>query len=110
MNFLSILITIFIIGSIEAKYLPKNTVCQDILGDDLIKEIASYECVRDEILEYVLEGDFKGKTYDEWVLLKVSKFNVVFFEVDFINILYKHTQSYWAPKCEKLFLKVSAYI
>lgn len=42
--------------------------CEDILGNQLIEEIKSYENVRDKILEYVIEGDFKGKTYDQWVI------------------------------------------
>lgn len=66
MNFLSISITIFItFCAVKAKNLPKDAVCQNILGDDLIKEIANYESVKDEIVKYVLEGDFKSKTYDE---------------------------------------------
>lgn len=61
-----ILITLFIIFICEAKFVPKKVDnCKVLLGDDLIKEIASYKHVRDEIFKYVLEGDFKGKTYDE---------------------------------------------
>lgn len=61
-----ILFTLFIIFSSEAKYLPKKcNSCRALLGDDLINEIASYEKVKDEIFKYVLEGDFKRKTYDE---------------------------------------------
>ena len=60
-----ILVTLFIIFLCEAKFIPKSNSCEAILGDDLIKEIASYENVRDEIFKYVLEGDFKSKTYNE---------------------------------------------
>ncbi|XP_031763396.1 carboxypeptidase Q-like [Galleria mellonella] len=43
----------------------ESDTCQQILGDELIREISSYGNVRDEIFRYVLEGEFKGKTYDE---------------------------------------------
>ncbi|KAF9809885.1 hypothetical protein SFRURICE_002115 [Spodoptera frugiperda] len=68
MNFDSIvfIVTLFVILPSEAKVLKKTSnTCEDILGDDLIKEIWSYENVKDDILNYVLKGDFKGKTYDE---------------------------------------------
>ncbi|KAJ0179200.1 hypothetical protein K1T71_004912 [Dendrolimus kikuchii] len=65
MNFLfSIFLTLFIIVISESKHVPKNT-CKEILGDELIKEIWSYEKVKNVILDYVLKGDFKSKTYDE---------------------------------------------
>lgn len=65
-SFTRILITLFIISVCKAKFLPKNSnSCRALLGDELVNEIASYEDVKDEILKYVLEGDFKGATYDE---------------------------------------------
>ncbi|XP_013190143.2 carboxypeptidase Q isoform X1 [Amyelois transitella] len=46
--------------------LPKNTEeCSNVLTEELIKEIAAYDDVVNEILQYVIEGDFKGQTYDE---------------------------------------------
>lgn len=61
-----ILIALFIIFISEAKFIPKKSdTCEAILGDDLIKEIAAYDSVRDEIFKYILEGDFKSKTYNE---------------------------------------------
>lgn len=61
-----VLVTLSIIVANEAKVLNKNVdTCQEILGDELIKEIWGYENVKDEILKYVLDGDFKRKTYDE---------------------------------------------
>lgn len=68
MNFDSIvlIVTLFVILPSEAKVLKKTSnTCEDILEDDLIKEIWSYANVKDDILNYVLKGDFKGKTYDE---------------------------------------------
>lgn len=65
MNLVRISITIFMIGASQARNLPKTDVCAQILGDDLIKEIAQYESVKEQIVNYVIEGDFKGKTYDE---------------------------------------------
>ncbi|CAH1635061.1 unnamed protein product [Spodoptera littoralis] len=68
MNFDSIvfIVTLFVILPNEAKVLKKTSnTCEDILGDDLIEEIWSYKNVKDDILKYVLDGDFKGKTYDE---------------------------------------------
>lgn len=67
MNFHRIVfVTLFIIVANEAKVLKRHSnTCRDTLGDELIEEIWSYENVKDEILKYVLDGDFKGKTYDE---------------------------------------------
>ncbi|XP_075972686.1 carboxypeptidase Q-like [Anticarsia gemmatalis] len=59
-------VTLFIIVASEAKALNKNSnTCSEILGNELIEEIRSYENVKNQILEYVLNGDFKRKTYDE---------------------------------------------
>lgn len=60
-----VLLTLFIIFTSEAKVVSKENVCPSLLGADLIKEIASYEIVKNEILNYVTRGEFKGKTYDE---------------------------------------------
>ncbi|XP_026491236.1 carboxypeptidase Q-like isoform X1 [Vanessa tameamea] len=61
-----IFVTLFIIFASEAKFLPKSrNGCRALLGDTLIKEIASYKNVKNEIFKYVLDGDFKHKTYDE---------------------------------------------
>ncbi|CAH0629041.1 unnamed protein product [Chrysodeixis includens] len=61
-----VLVTLAIIVTNEAKVLNKNVdACQEILGDELIEEIWGYENVKDEILRYVIDGDFKRKTYDE---------------------------------------------
>ncbi|XP_059060164.1 carboxypeptidase Q-like [Achroia grisella] len=50
----------------QAKVIKEESdTCRELLSDELIKEIGSYENVRDEILNYVIEGEFKGKTYDE---------------------------------------------
>lgn len=65
MNLLPISIALFIFTAGEAKNLPKNSVCSDILDPALIAEIASYENVKDEIVRFVTEGAFKGKVYDE---------------------------------------------
>lgn len=35
------------------------------LDSSLVNEIASYEGVANQIINYVVEGEFKGKTYDE---------------------------------------------
>ncbi|XP_026761214.1 carboxypeptidase Q-like [Galleria mellonella] len=57
---------LFILSFSQANVIKQNAdSCQQILGDDVIREIWSYENVKDEILRYVTEGDFKGKTYDE---------------------------------------------
>ncbi|XP_030022999.1 carboxypeptidase Q isoform X1 [Manduca sexta] len=64
MNFFIFVVASSVIAS--AHVLPKDSdECQIILGKDLIDEIWSYESVKDEILQYVLEGEFKDKTYDE---------------------------------------------
>lgn len=61
-----VFVTLSIIVANEAKVLNKNVdTCQEILGDELIEEIWGYENVKDEILKYVIDGDFKRKTYDE---------------------------------------------
>ncbi|KAJ8726845.1 hypothetical protein PYW08_015242 [Mythimna loreyi] len=67
MNFnLIVFVTLFIVVANEAKVLnEKSNTCQDLLGDELIEEIWAYENVKDKILNYVMGGDFKGKTYDE---------------------------------------------
>ncbi|XP_060800704.1 carboxypeptidase Q-like [Amyelois transitella] len=39
--------------------------CTNVLPEDLKEEIAEYQDIVNEILQYVIEGDFKGKTYDE---------------------------------------------
>ncbi|KAF9415323.1 hypothetical protein HW555_006986 [Spodoptera exigua] len=68
MNFDSIvfIVTLFVIVPSESRVLEiKSDRCEKILGSDLIEEIWSYKNVKDDILEYVLEGEFKGKTYDE---------------------------------------------
>lgn len=56
----------------EAKCTPKKVF--DFKGCDLgplVKEIASYEDVVKKIIDYTVSGAFKGKTYDEWVLLHI---------------------------------------
>ncbi|CAG9791824.1 unnamed protein product [Diatraea saccharalis] len=51
---------------VSAKVVPKDSEeCRILLGDAFIEEIAGYSEVRDNILNYVLVGDFKTKTYDE---------------------------------------------
>ncbi|CAH2979585.1 unnamed protein product [Chilo suppressalis] len=51
---------------VSANVIPKNSEeCRTLLGDHLIEEIAGYSKIRDVILNYVLEGDFTSKTYDE---------------------------------------------
>lgn len=61
-----LLIIFFVIIVCEGKTLDRNSdTCQDILGSKLIEEIWSYEAVKNEILDYVLNGEFKHKTYDE---------------------------------------------
>lgn len=60
---LGIIITI---TASETKTVEKySNSCADILGGQLIEEIKAYENVKNKILEYVIEGDFKGKTYEE---------------------------------------------
>lgn len=39
----------------------------------LAEEIASYESVVKNIINYVVNGPFKGKTYDEYVLKNLIK-------------------------------------
>lgn len=56
---------VFLVTANDAKAVTKVESCEDILEKELIEEIWSYENVRDDILKYVIEGDFKGKTYDE---------------------------------------------
>lgn len=63
--FITVSWTILLVTVNEAKVLKDSDICREILGDELIEEIWSYENVRDEILGYVLDGEFKGKTYDE---------------------------------------------
>ncbi|CAB3256708.1 unnamed protein product [Arctia plantaginis] len=74
MYFLSIIsVSFFLIVASEAKVLNKNAnTCEEILGP-LVDEIRSYEDVKDKILNYVLNGDFKRKTYDELAIF-VDKF------------------------------------
>ncbi|KAM3968314.1 carboxypeptidase Q [Aphomia sociella] len=65
-TFVYLFAILFILSLSNAKVIEqKSDICQEILGDELIKEIGSYENVKDEILRYVTEGDFKGKTYNE---------------------------------------------
>ncbi|XP_047519687.1 carboxypeptidase Q-like isoform X1 [Pieris napi] len=57
---------LFIITISEAKSLPKTSdKCRVLLGDDLINEISSYQNIKEDIFKYVMEGEFKSKTYDE---------------------------------------------
>ncbi|XP_049865281.1 carboxypeptidase Q-like isoform X2 [Pectinophora gossypiella] len=65
MNFLTISITLLIISASQAKNLPTESICEQILGNELIEEIAQYGKVKDEIVKYVTEGEFQGRTYDE---------------------------------------------
>lgn len=66
MNFLSVILFSLSLSVCLAKQLPKHEdKCHNLLGDELIAEILSYEKVKDEILNYVLQGDFKGQTYDQ---------------------------------------------
>lgn len=65
MNLIPISIALFLFTASEAKNLPKNSICSDILDPALIAEIASYENVKDEIVKFVTEGEFKGKVYNE---------------------------------------------
>lgn len=61
--FFSLLIITFVS---EAKVVPEySPACKSLLGEDLIKEIRSYVHVKEEIFRYVLNGDFKRRTYDE---------------------------------------------
>lgn len=61
---LGILFTLVIVSESKAVEKYSNS-CEDVLGEQLIEEIKAYENVKNQILEYVIEGDFKGKTYDE---------------------------------------------
>lgn len=61
---LKILITTIIVSESKAVEKYSNT-CKEVLGEQLIEEIKAYENVKNQILEYVIEGDYKGKTYDE---------------------------------------------
>nr|XP_049696856.1 carboxypeptidase Q isoform X1 [Helicoverpa armigera] len=66
MNFFHVVfVTLFVIVVNEAKVLKNSNKCHETLGDELVEEIWGYENVKDEILDYVLNGEFKGKTYDE---------------------------------------------
>ncbi|XP_013138556.1 PREDICTED: carboxypeptidase Q-like isoform X1 [Papilio polytes] len=63
---LRILIYLFIFVVSHARHVSKTSdICKTLLSEDLVNEIASYENVKEEILKYVKEGDFKHKTYDE---------------------------------------------
>ncbi|XP_023942733.1 carboxypeptidase Q-like [Bicyclus anynana] len=55
----------FIIFVSEARVQEYSPVCRGLLSEELIKEIGSYRHVKDEIFRYVLDGDFKRRTYDE---------------------------------------------
>ncbi|KAL4710318.1 hypothetical protein ACJJTC_011134 [Scirpophaga incertulas] len=56
---------LLLIGVVSCKHLPKDEeVCAVLLGNELVEEIAGYKSVTDEILRYVLEGDFKHQTYN----------------------------------------------
>lgn len=63
------LLTIFFVALLlvncKSKSVGSTGCCQCILGNDLIAEIQSYTDIRDEVLQYVLEGNFKGRTYTE---------------------------------------------
>lgn len=63
MNIASVILTIISLSSANVVY--RDEVCRALLGDELIEEIAAYESVKDEIFKYVLEGEFKSKSYDE---------------------------------------------
>lgn len=52
-----------LVGSGYAKPKYNRRVCR--LSRELIQEIRSYEGVKDRIIQYVLDGDFRGRTYDE---------------------------------------------
>lgn len=43
----------------------KEDECEAIIGKEIIKEIAGYNNTVNKILEYVLQRDFKGRTYQE---------------------------------------------
>lgn len=51
--------------NVNGNVVPRNYNGQCNLDQQLIDEIASYKDVANRILEYVIEGEFKGKTYDE---------------------------------------------
>lgn len=70
MFFLRIIsVSLFLLVVSKAKVLNKDAnTCEEILGP-LVEEIRAYEDVKDKILNYVLNGDFKRKTYDEWVYI-----------------------------------------
>lgn len=63
MNIFAVLLVSISLAS--GNVLNRNDECSVLLSDAVIKEIASYGKVRDEIMRYVLEGEFKGKTYNE---------------------------------------------
>jgi hypothetical protein len=66
MNISSFILLFFIVTVVRGKVLSHHKEsCADLLGDDLINEIRGYSKVSDDILKYVLEGDFKTKTYNE---------------------------------------------
>ncbi|XP_028163405.1 carboxypeptidase Q-like isoform X1 [Ostrinia furnacalis] len=54
-----------VLSLVSAKVVYKDDVCNVLIGDDLIAEIASYENVVNEILNYVIVGEYKGQTYNE---------------------------------------------
>ncbi len=41
--------------------------CEDLLDPELVDKIASYQETADKIIDFIVNGDFKGKSYNELV-------------------------------------------
>lgn len=56
---------LLILCVVNANIIPQKRDLNCDLSEELVREIESYQAVADRIIEYVIEGEFKGKTYNE---------------------------------------------
>ncbi|KAL0839365.1 hypothetical protein ABMA28_016099 [Loxostege sticticalis] len=64
--FLKLLLVADILSHVYGEQITNESeTCEELLDEELKEEIASYGPARDKILKYVLEGEFKGRTFKE---------------------------------------------
>lgn len=82
-----LLLYLWIPGILSAqKKINSYSVMKSCNVGELAEEIASYESVVEDIIDFVTTGPFKGKTYDEWVPFCID----MGFDYDFVpwSIIY----------------------
>lgn len=66
LNLLNLLLVADILSHVYGEQITNESeTCEELLDEELKEEIASYGPTRDKILKYVLEGEFKGRTFKE---------------------------------------------